>query len=69
MGAFDVVCSVEPPVAYALLPIEQLSSGLQLALPYSEGARLDGIYVYPVVGQQLVGAVEVEVCGLASAAP
>ena len=45
------------------MPSSQLSSsqGLQLALPYSEGVRLDGIDIYPVVGQQLVGTVEVEV--------
>ena len=53
----DVVGSVEPPVAYALLPVEQLLCALQLALSYGDGVRLDGIYVYPVVGQQLVGAV------------
>ena len=60
-GELDVLGSVEPPAAYALLPAEQLSSGVHLALPYSEGVRLDGIYVDPVVGQELVGVVEVEV--------
>ena len=46
------------------MPSSQLSSSccaIQLALPYGEGVRLDGIYVYPIVGQQLVGVVEVEV--------
>ncbi len=52
-GEFGVVGSVEPPVADALRPVEQLSSALQLALPYSEGVRIHGIYIYPVVGQQL----------------
>ena len=63
-GEIDVVGSVEPPFAYALLPVEQLSSGLQLTLPYSEYVRIDGVYVNPVVGQQLVGTVEVEVVAL-----
>ncbi|MFM7986772.1 MAG: hypothetical protein ACKPKO_46405, partial [Candidatus Fonsibacter sp.] len=58
---FDVVGVVEPPVAYALLPGEQLSSGLELSLPYSECVRLDGVYVNPAVGQQFVGTVAVEV--------
>ena len=60
-GELDVLRSVEPPAAYALLPAEQLSSGVHLALPYSECVRLDGIYVNLVVGQQFVGVVEVEV--------
>ena len=68
-GELDVVGYVEPPAAYALHPVEQLLRAIQLTLPYGEGVRLDGIYVYPVVGQQIVGAVEVDVCGAASAAP
>ena len=32
-GELDVFGPVEPPAAYTLLPVEQPSSGLQLALP------------------------------------
>ena len=46
-GELDVVGSVEPPVAYGLLPVQQLCCRIQLRLPSSEGVRLDGIYVYP----------------------
>ncbi|MFM7978600.1 MAG: hypothetical protein ACKPKO_04730, partial [Candidatus Fonsibacter sp.] len=35
-GELYVLGPVEPPVAYAVLPAEQLPGGLQLALPYGE---------------------------------
>ena len=60
-GDFDVFCPVEPPAAYAVLPVEQLHRRLQLRLPYGEGVRLNGVYVYPNVCQQLVGLVGVDV--------
>ena len=48
-GEFDAVGPVEPPVAYALLPVERLLGGIQLDLPYGEGVRLDGIYIDAVI--------------------
>ena len=55
----SVLLSLQLPIT--VLPVEQPSSRLKLALPYCECVRLDCIYVDPVVGQELVGAVEVEV--------
>ena len=52
-GKFDVVGSVEPSVAYAIHPVEQLSSKLQLALPYSEGVCFDSIRGDTVLVKQL----------------